>query len=516
MTRVGRSATPGGIPPVTAVARTVKWTWVALSRTQRLRRTDAPLASLQIGPEEYFVLTRVEGRPSVGELLGGTGLPPAHAERILERLVELGALAVVEEGDAALPRTTPLGTHLRKRADTRKRELLARHLDPTTDLRARATTVRLDPPPEAPPSLERPPMSGPPAPVPVPTPEPVVPPVSAGAPRIDPRCAVPVGDQRLLLALDDRLEDLTPFEVLGLHPTDDEREIKRAYFDASRLLHPDTYFGRDLRAYGPILTRLFARAKQAYAELRRPEVRRPYVEVVLAETRRREAEAAAIAEKERARERAREEAEAEARRQKIDERRRERARAGEQRLRTKLDAQLEENLAAAIEARAAGNLARAANFFRLALQSDPHNEEIRARWEETRTLARKERAKVAFSRALQFAEYGQSNEAIPLFTEAADADPTTDHLAHAAEAVRGTEPLRARTYALEALGALNVETASKTTRDPTSIARLRIMIARAFAAAGQTKTALEQAQLAEAALPGDPEVRSLLKSLKVK
>src|SRR5690606_23121976 len=114
-------------------------------------------------------------------------------------------------------------------------------------------------------------------------------------------------------------------------------------------------------------------------------------------------------------------------------------------------------------------------------------------------------------------EYGQMNEATPLFTEAADADPTSEHLAHAADAVRSADPMRARGYALKALEALNVETASKASSlDPAAVARLRMMIGRAFAAAGQTKTALEQAQLAEAALPGDLEVRSLLKSLKVK
>jgi curved DNA-binding protein CbpA len=487
---------------------------VALSRTDRLRRTDAPMDGLQVGPEEYFVLTRVEGRPTVAEILGGSGLPAPQALHIVERLLELGVLAVVQDGEAPATRPTPLGTHLRKRADSRKRELLQRHLDPSTELRARATTVRLDPPADAPAVVTAPavvpPSREPPA-------QPVIVPVEADDPRLDPACAVPIDDQRRFLALDERAETLTPFEVLGLHPTDDDKEIKRAWFEASRVLHPDAYFGRDLGTFRPILARLFARAKQAYAELRRADVRRPYVEQMEQDRRDLDAKEAARLEAERQQQAAQEQAQAEERRQRIEKRRRERARSSEQRLRSKLDAQVDENLMEAMKAREVGNLPRAANFYRLALQADPHNAEIRARWQEARLLARKERAKVAFSRALQFADYGQMNEAVPLFTEAAEADGTAEHLAHAADAVRATEPLRARAFALRALEALNVETASKVARrDPAGIARLRIMIGRAFSAAGQIKTALEQAQLAEAALPGDPEVRSLLKSLKVK
>lgn len=484
--------------------------------TRRVRRTDAPLESLQIGPEEYFVLSRADGPTTVGELVGGTGLPTEQVAEIVERLVQLGALALVDPDDAPPPprRTlaTGSGAELRKRADSRRRLLLQQQFG------AGAARPRETTPPPSPSTASPAPEAK--VPAEVPPAAPVVRPVAADDPRLEADCAVPMQDQRWLLALDDRFDALTPFEILGLQPTDDDKEIKRAYFDASRRLHPDAYFGKNQGRYKAILSKLFARAKQAYGELRKPEVRRPYVEAYLglmrAEREREEATRKAELEVQQAEARARKQAETEALRRRSQKQLRERARAREHRLRNRLDDQLEEHLEEAVKAQEVGNLARAANFFRLALQADPHNEEIRERWETARGAARKERAKVAFARGRQFAEYGQSQEAVPLLTEAADCDPTAEHLAFAAEAVRDADPLRARGYALSALQALNVALAPpKPVYEATEAARLRIMIARAFAAAGQKKTALEQGQLAKLALPDDLELRSLLKSLKV-
>ena len=52
---------------------------------------------------------------------------------------------------------------------------------------------------------------------------------------------------------------------------------------------------------------------------------------------------------------------------------------------------------------------------------------------------------------------GHAAEAVPSFLEAADADPTLEHLAHAADAVRDQDPVRARNLAMEALRLLGEE-----------------------------------------------------------
>lgn len=50
--------------------------------------------------------------------------------------------------------------------------------------------------------------------------------------------------------------------LLGLAPGSSARQLKRAYFELSKQLHPDRYFGRRLGAFAPLLERLFAQVAQ--------------------------------------------------------------------------------------------------------------------------------------------------------------------------------------------------------------------------------------------------------------
>src|SRR5690606_581586 len=45
----------------------------------------------------------------------------------------------------------------------------------------------------------------------------------------------------------------TYFDLLGVLPTADKKELKRAYFRVSKEFHPDRYYGRDLGPFGPWL-----------------------------------------------------------------------------------------------------------------------------------------------------------------------------------------------------------------------------------------------------------------------
>jgi curved DNA-binding protein CbpA len=478
---------------------------VPLSRSQRLRRTDAAPETLGIGPEEYFVWSRVEGTPTVGDVLDGSGLPPTEAEKILSRLVEVGALEKAE-GTVATRPTKPIdlrSPELRKRADSRRRLLLQKQFGGAGEAgRARTPTPKPEPA-----AVED---------EPEPLPELVIKLVEPDDPRIDHALPIAPNEQRRLLALDDRFEDLTPFELLGILPTDDEKRIKKGYFESSRQLHPDAYYGKHIGTYKARLDKLFARAKQAYAELRKPEVRRPYVVVHEAQIAEAEAKARAVREKaERLEAEQRAAARDEMRATRVH-RQQERAKERERRLKDKLDSQVEDYVVEAHKALEVKNLARASNFFRLALQSDPNNAELRQRWEETRTEARKERAKVAYGHAMTYIEIGQMPEAISLVVEAAEADPTAEHLAHAADLLRTTDPVRARDFALKGLEKLNAGMQrQKPAFDLTMATRMRLMIARAFVAAGQKRTAAELAKLAKEAHPDDPEVAALLKSIKV-
>lgn len=50
--------------------------------------------------------------------------------------------------------------------------------------------------------------------------------------------------------------------LLGTGPKPSLRELKRGYFQLSKLLHPDRYWGKSLGSFGPLIERLFAAVSQ--------------------------------------------------------------------------------------------------------------------------------------------------------------------------------------------------------------------------------------------------------------
>ncbi|MCX4242387.1 tetratricopeptide repeat protein [Paraliomyxa miuraensis] len=495
---------------------------MALDRSLRLELDpQARPETMPLRPEEYFVLSRVQGQLTVGELIAGSGLGTAAAEQLVERLLELGALRRAGEPAPAPsvattpPRRRQSTQELRVQAEERRRRVLQQQL--VASRRSTPTPVPFAPEPvgdSSQPSA-RGPATGEVPVVAEPDDGPVVSPVSADDPRLDPTLGIGLDDQRWLLALEDRVDELTPFEWLGLRPTDDLKVIRGAFRDSSRRLHPDAYKGRDLGRYRSLLSSLFARAKAAHAALQYEEVRNPLVEAERAEQverqRRAEQQEAARKAAEELRRR-REEQEAELRRAEREVRRAERER---ERLVGAVKTKVAEHLLAADEAEASKSYASAANNLRLALQLDPSDEALRERWEAVRSLARHQRAKDAFKRATTMAEGGYRTEAIPLFLEAAESDPTVEHLAHAADAVREQDPPRARDLALAALRGLVEPSEGPASLRASVVADLRLMIGRAFLAAGQLESAAEQARLVQRVRPGDPQARALLNSAKV-
>ncbi|MEM9462379.1 MAG: hypothetical protein AAGF11_49985 [Myxococcota bacterium] len=487
---------------------------MGLSRTLRLV-VDPQVRpeSLPLGPQEYFVLSRIEGRPSVAEVIGASGLGAGPTEAILKRLLELGAIKG-EEGPvpAQGPRVRKSTQELRAQAAQRRRRMLAQQLGSARSGSGSYPTVSSDG--AEPGDSARAPV---PTPAPAPEPErsgPIVAPVASDDPRLDDSLGLSRDQQRHLLALEDRLDALTPFELLGLAPTHDLKAIRSAFRESSRTLHPDAYHGRALGRYRELLSALFVRAKHAVAALQRDEIRIPLVDAERAaeeERQRRQAQRdAARKAATELRQRREEEAAAE-RRVARSQQHAERQRA---RLAEAVQARIAEYVQAARDAEGVDNYARAANNYRLALQLDPHDEQIRTRWQEVRTVARQRRAKDAFAQACSYVEVGHPSDAVPLFLEAAEADPTVEHLAHAADAVRERDPGRARDLAINALRRLT-EGERHTAMRRTVVADLRLMIGRAFLAAGQAQSAREQAKLVQKLRPGDPGARALLNLAKV-
>jgi DnaJ-domain-containing protein 1 len=73
--------------------------------------------------------------------------------------------------------------------------------------------------------------------------------------------------KRRIVRLHRRLRKLPPHELLGVPEDADQATIKRAFAAASKELHPDRYYGKDLGGFRPKLAKIFARLTEAVQEL---------------------------------------------------------------------------------------------------------------------------------------------------------------------------------------------------------------------------------------------------------
>lgn len=480
-----------------------------LDPAQHIRQSSPLPANLDLTPQDYFVLSRVEGPVKIKDLVRACGLPSDTASQIVEKLLHGGALEPCSARPSATVAAAPSRskTALRTAAEARKRKALAQAL------RVGGRAPKNDPPP---------------APARASEGQPDVSDVEEGSasgtdaleridrqkvgrddPRVDRAGAIEPEQQRWILAMADGHESMSQFEILGILPTHDTKAIKRAFHETSKALHPDAYHGRDLGVFRPILSSLFREAKAAYAELRREDVRAPWVDRRIED----DARAQLQVETEAAEAREVREAAAAVRREE-----RTRGRAERQRiaLQEKMQAEAGAMLQSAETAEKDGNLAKAANLYLLATRADPGNEELAKKWAAVRNAAREQRGASAYARAQQRLDLGQTADALPWLLEAADAMPTAEHLAHAAFFVRQSDPSAARDLAMRALEALRTTQAAGTTVRPTDAVRLHVWIGYAFLAAGQVSTAKGQVEQALKLKPEDADVRALLKACKAK
>ena len=70
--------------------------------------------------------------------------------------------------------------------------------------------------------------------------------------------------------------ELTHYGILGVPVDSEPAAIRRAYLEKSRRYHPDTYYGKQLGEYGPVLSRAFQRLSRAYQILADEKARTNY------------------------------------------------------------------------------------------------------------------------------------------------------------------------------------------------------------------------------------------------
>jgi hypothetical protein len=183
-------------------------------------RAAAPLGSLSLGPEEGFVLSRVDGRTRLGELIHLVPFPPERTVEILRRLWIAGAIEI--------PGHTP--------------------------------PIIVDQPPR--------PASPPPRPASA-TAIPVV-------QRLPPGIDLTLDQARHIDAFFSGLDSKNAFEILGLERGCDKKEIKRAYFKLSKEFHPDRFYGKKLGVYQDRLIAIFQAVKGSFELLSDDERRAAY------------------------------------------------------------------------------------------------------------------------------------------------------------------------------------------------------------------------------------------------
>lgn len=243
------------------------------STQQRLRVSPGfdPLKAA-VGPEEYFVLSRIDGSQTLRDVLLATGLPVERAIQIVTRLRSIGALLLPGEQAAPSPTTmpprlTPTGPqphHPRPGTNPLGVPVIARTPTPLTGKTARPGTNPLSVP-----AIARTPTPGK-APV-----EPEAPPhdLSLPNPTADELAALSEvndlddTDRRRILAIARLIEKNEPFALLGLKTGTEARDITRAYFQLSKEIHPDRYYGKRLGTFASRMPIVFEATSRAYARL---------------------------------------------------------------------------------------------------------------------------------------------------------------------------------------------------------------------------------------------------------
>lgn len=172
-------------------------------------------STLSLSPAEGFLLSRIDGRTTLGVLRRIGALAPVEIERCLERWLKTGVIEWVRPGAAEAARLAPA-------------------------------------PPPAQAEAKRP--------------------AAAGLPALDPSLELDVEVQQELLAFAARLAQ--PYhEILGVPRDADPRAIKKAYFALSKRLHPDRYFRRRIGAFAPLVETCFKKLLEAYELLSDPQTR---------------------------------------------------------------------------------------------------------------------------------------------------------------------------------------------------------------------------------------------------
>ena len=236
------------------------------STRQRLRVSPGfdPLKAA-VGPEEYFVLSRIDGSQSLRDVLLTTGLPVERAIAIVTRLRSIGALLLPGETSAPPPIVVPKDlTPPPRPSGLAKGPQTPASLQRPADTRSTPSFRRA---PSQPGLVKPDELVVPTHDVALPNPNAFELAALAEVNDLDD------GERRLILAIDRLIGTDDPHAILGVPATAVARDLKRAYFQLSKEIHPDRYYGKRLGSFAQRLAKVFEATSRAYASLTTPERR---------------------------------------------------------------------------------------------------------------------------------------------------------------------------------------------------------------------------------------------------
>jgi hypothetical protein len=228
------------------------------STQQKLRVSPGfdPLKAA-VGPQEYFVLSRIDGLQTLRDVLLTTGLPVDRAISIVQRLRAIGALLIPGETAA------PVVAGSTSSPEARPAPSPSRISGPIPRIQAATASGpirRVTGPPPADPAEVAPEHD---------LSLPGATPAELAALRED-----VVLDERIrrrILAMARLADGRDPWALLGVAAGADPRILKRAYFKLSKEIHPDRYYGQRLGSFTDRLPSVFEAMSRAYARLTSPE-----------------------------------------------------------------------------------------------------------------------------------------------------------------------------------------------------------------------------------------------------
>lgn len=195
-----------------------------------------------VAPDEYFVLSRIDGSQTLREVLLTTGLPVDRSVQIIARLRALGALLLPHE------KTPPAATPIQpmRSSGSGAMPAIARTMTP----------MRRPPHVDAPPLEVKPSHD-------LALPDPTSDELAALA---EPN-ALGDGERRRILAMARLAHGNDLYALLGVPQGATARTLKLAYFQLSKEIHPDRYYGKQLGSFADRMSFVFDAASRAYASL---------------------------------------------------------------------------------------------------------------------------------------------------------------------------------------------------------------------------------------------------------